>query len=47
MPSMKDLLTNMSVAMPLHRKLCLVLRNNFSKVWKRQRCCNRYGEPGC
>jgi len=47
MPSLRAYFTNMSVPMPLHRKLYLVLRNNFIKIWKRQGCCGHPGEPGC
>ncbi|MDD4859298.1 MAG: hypothetical protein PHR56_03735 [Dehalococcoidales bacterium] len=39
--------TNMSVTMPLRRKIYLVLRNNFIKICKRQSCCGHPGEPGC
>jgi len=46
-PSMKAVLTNMKVKMPLHRKLYLVFRNNSIKVWRRQSCCGHLGEPGC
>jgi hypothetical protein len=47
MPNIRDYFTNMSVAMPLHRKLFLVFRNNMIKIIKRQRCCGHPGEPGC
>ncbi len=39
MSSLRSFFTNMSVPMPLHRKLYLVFRNNFIKIWKRQNCC--------
>ncbi len=39
--------TNMSVPMPLHRKLYLVFRNNMIKIVKHQNCCGHHGEPGC
>ncbi len=47
MPSAKAFFTNMKVPMPLHRKLQLVLRNNLTKMRKRQDCCGHPGEPGC
>jgi hypothetical protein len=47
MPSIKEFFTNMSVSMPLHRKLYLVFRNNAIKIIKRQSCCGHPGEPGC
>jgi hypothetical protein len=47
MPKFKDIFTNMSVPMPLHRKLYLVFRNNMIKIVKRQSCCGHPGEPGC
>ena len=47
MPTLRAFFTNMSVAMPLRRKLYLVFRHNFTKVWKRQSCCGHLGEPGC
>ena len=47
MPNMKAVFTNMSVPMPLHKKLRLVFRNNLIKIRKRQSCCDHYGEPGC
>jgi hypothetical protein len=47
MPSLRAFWTNLSVPMPRHRKLYLVLRNNFIKITKRQRCCGHPGEPGC
>ncbi|HEY33509.1 MAG TPA: hypothetical protein G4O10_10455 [Dehalococcoidia bacterium] len=47
MPRARAIFTNMSVPMPLYRKLYLVLRNNLIKVWKRQGCCGHPGEPGC
>ena len=39
--------TNISVEIPMHRKLCLVFRNNMIKVLERQRRCGYPGEPGC
>ncbi|RLC92624.1 MAG: hypothetical protein DRI39_08025 [Chloroflexi bacterium] len=46
-PSPKAFFTNMSIPMPLHRKLYLLLRNNSVKIWKRQPCCGHRGQPGC
>ncbi len=40
-------LTNMSVKMPLAKKLRLLFRNNWTKISKRQTCCGHPGEPGC
>jgi hypothetical protein len=37
----------MKAPMPLHRKLRLLIRNNFLKMWHRQSCCGHPGEPGC
>jgi hypothetical protein len=47
MAKLKDIFTNMSVPMPLHKKLYLVFRNNMIKIVKRQSCCGYHGEPGC
>ena len=47
MPNMRSVLTNMSVPMPIHKKLPLAFRNNLIKLKKRQNCCGHYGEPGC
>jgi hypothetical protein len=47
MPSIKAAFTNMSVNMPLYKKLYLVFRNNLIKLVKRQSCCGHHGEPGC
>jgi hypothetical protein len=47
MPSMKAFFTNMSAPMPIHKKIALLFRNNFTKIRKGQSCCGHYGEPGC
>ncbi|MFO7773656.1 MAG: hypothetical protein R6V59_06960 [Dehalococcoidia bacterium] len=47
MSILRGIFTNMSVKMPLRRKLYLVLRNNAIKIARRQRCCGHPGEPGC
>ena len=47
MTVLRAFLTNMSVPMPLHRKLYLLFRNNFIKIIKGQSCCGHPGEPGC
>lgn len=47
MPSFKIALSNLSVPMPFHRKLYLLLRNNLIKLVKLQSCCGHPGEPGC
>jgi len=46
MPRLRAFFTNMSAPMPLHRKVYLLFRNNFIKVWKRH-WCGHPGEPGC
>lgn len=43
----RAMFTNMKVKMALHRKLYLVLRNNWIKIRTRQGCCGHFGEPGC
>lgn len=45
--SLRAVFTNMKVRMPLHRKLYLVLRNNWIKIRTRQNCCGHLGQPGC
>ena len=40
-------LTNMATPMPLGRKVLLVLRNNWLKLYRRRNCCGHLGEPGC
>jgi hypothetical protein len=47
MPTVKDFFTNMSVPMPMGKKLRLVFRNNWIKISRRQNCCGHPGEPGC
>ena len=47
MPSIKSFFTNMSVPMPLHVKLRLLVRNNLIKIARRQSCCGHPGQPGC
>ena len=47
MPVLRVFFTNMSVPMPLHRKLYLVFRNSFIKIRRRQNYCGHHGEPGC
>ena len=39
--------TNLSVPMPLHRKIYLLFRNSLFKIIRRQHCCGNPGEPGC
>lgn len=43
----RGFLTNLSVPMPLWRKVLLLLRNNALKVVRLQSCCGHPGEPGC
>ena len=40
-------LTNMSAPMPLPKKVMLVIRNNWLKVYRRRNCCGNGGKPGC
>jgi hypothetical protein len=40
-------LANLRQPMPLGRKLSLIARNMWLRIWKRQTCCGHYGEPGC
>jgi hypothetical protein len=47
MPRISDFLTNMSVPMPLYKKVYFIFRNNFIKIGKMQNCCGHPGEPGC
>jgi len=47
MPTVRGFFTNMSVPMPLGRKLKLVFRNNWIKIVGRRKCCGHLGEPGC
>ncbi|MCX6010567.1 MAG: hypothetical protein NTW48_11205 [Chloroflexi bacterium] len=47
MPTVRAFFTNMSVPMPLGKKLRLVFRNNWIKISRRQNCCGHPGEPGC
>lgn len=47
MPNLRIFATNMSVPMPLRRKLYLLLRNLSVRIVKRQNCCGHPGEPGC
>jgi hypothetical protein len=47
MPGLRAFFTNMSVPMPLYRKLYLVFRNNYIKISRGQSCCGHPGEPGC
>jgi len=45
MPTLQAFFINMSVKMPLHKKLYLVFRNNMIKIVKRQNYCGHPGEP--
>jgi hypothetical protein len=47
MPNIKSWFNNMSVPMPVHKKLWLILRNFSIKIRHRQNCCGHPGEPGC
>ena len=38
---------NLRQAMPIGKKMKLVLRNTTIKITKRQSCCGHPGEPGC
>jgi hypothetical protein len=46
-PSMKDTVSNLSVPMPLARKISLLIRNNTYKLLNLKTCCGHPGEPGC
>jgi len=46
-PTARAFFTNVSVPMPLHRKLRPMFRDQFTKVWRRQNCCGHSGESGC
>ncbi len=39
--------TNMTTPMPFGRKVLLVFRNNWLKLYRRRNCCGHLGEPGC
>jgi hypothetical protein len=47
MPSLSAFFKNMSVPIPIHRKLYLVVHNTMIKIVKRQSCCGHHGDPGC
>ncbi len=47
MPSIKSFFTNMSVPLPWHVKIRLLLRNFYIKIRHGQDCCGHPGEPGC
>lgn len=47
MPSLRAYYTNMSLPMPMHRKLYLLFKNASLRILKRQNCCGHPGEPGC
>ena len=47
MPSLRPFFTNLSTPMPLSRKVKLMLRNNWLKLYQRRSCCGYQGEPGC
>ncbi len=40
-------LTNLSVPMPLDRKVVTFTRNLWARLVRRQACCGHPGEPGC
>ena len=46
-PNIKSWFNNMSVPMPWHRKIRLLLLNFYIKICYRQDCCGHPGEPGC
>ncbi len=47
MPAARAFFTNMSVPMPLGKKLKLLFPNNFTELRRRQNCCDHPGEPRC
>jgi hypothetical protein len=47
-PSMGAFFTNWREStLPVHKKLALTLRNQWTRLRKRQSCCGHLGEPGC
>ncbi len=46
-PNLRAVVANLRQPMPWHRKVRLVLRNNWIKLRTRSDCCGNYGEPGC
>ncbi len=47
LPSLRAVFSNLSVQMPLGRKLQRIFVNNWIKIRTRSSCCGNYGEPGC
>jgi len=46
-PSMKAVLENLKLPMPLGKKIRLFIRNSASKIVHLKNCCGHPGEPGC
>ena len=47
MPSAKEFLANLAAPIPWPTRARLVLKNNLTKIIRRQGCCGNLGEPGC
>jgi hypothetical protein len=46
-PSISAFFTNLGAPIPWHRKLTLLVRNNWIKIRTGSSCCGHLGEPGC
>jgi hypothetical protein len=46
-PSLRDVLSNLSIPMRPSTKVFLLFRNNLTKILHRKTCCGHQGEPGC
>jgi len=46
-PNVKDVVSNLSVPMPLAKKISLFIKNNTHKLLNFKNCCGHPGEPGC
>ena len=45
MPTLQAFFTNMSVKLPLHKNIYIILRYSLMKMSKRKSCCVPPGEP--
>jgi hypothetical protein len=46
-PNVNDVVSNLSVPMPLAKKISLLIKNNTYKLLNLKNCCGHPGEPGC
>ena len=46
-PSFSAFFSNLQAPLPWHRKIALLVQNNWTKIRTGSSCCGHPGEPGC